>query len=214
MPSLIDENAQPRPSVNTHMIAMTQPGLYKRDMQMPDIHSFDIALVLLPLLGGLWGWFNGGLRSAVKLFFIFAPSIALGYYGDQVAAIGNTIGDMLGDRTSVPLGIIGSVSGLLGMASIVGLCYLVSQVVLASLHLHKPGKFDHNIGIATGLVGGLADCSYRFHLLHQRVSKPGHAICSRVLRMAICAPCHRTHLSLYWRVYRATHVRLGQWFVE
>lgn len=122
-------------------------------MSMPAFHSFDIAFLLLPVIGGLWGWFNGGLRSAVKLFFIFAPSIALGYYGDQVAAIGNTIGDMLGDRTSVPLGIIGSVSGMLGMASIVGLCYLVSQVALGSLHLHKPGKFDHNIGIFNGIAG-------------------------------------------------------------
>lgn len=122
---------------------------------MPEIHSFDIALLLVPIIGGLWGWFNGGLRSAIKLFFIFAPSLALGYYGDNVAAIGNTIGGMLGDRTSLPLGIIGSVAGMLGMASIVGLCYLVSQVVLGFLHLHKPGNLDHNIGIGTGLIGAL-----------------------------------------------------------
>lgn len=122
-------------------------------MSFPEIHSFDIAILLLPVLGGLWGWWNGGLRSAIKLFFICVPSIALGYYGDQVAAVGNTIGGMLGDRTSLPLGIIGSVAGMLGMASVVGLFYLLSQVVLSMLHLHKPGKVDHYFGIGLGVIG-------------------------------------------------------------
>lgn len=117
------------------------------------LHSFDIAIILIPLFGALWGWFNGGVRLAVKLFFILVPSIAMGYYGDQIAAIGNTIGEMLGDRTSLPLGVIGSVAGMLGMAAVVGLCYLVSQVVLGMLHLHKPGSFDHYAGIGIGIVG-------------------------------------------------------------
>ena len=119
------------------------------------VHSFDVMIILIPILGGLWGWWNGGLRSALKLFFILAPSLVLGYYGDNVAAIGNTIGGMLGDQTSLPLGVIGSVAGMLGMASIIGLCYLVSQVVLAMLHLHKPGPVDHYVGIGLGVLGFL-----------------------------------------------------------
>ena len=118
-------------------------------------HSFDIALFLLPLLGAIWGWLNGGLRSAVKLFFIFVPGIALAYFGDAILTIGNVMGDMLFDRTTMPLGVIGSVAGLLAMISIISLSYLVSQVVLNMLHLNRPGAWDHYIGIGLGAFGVL-----------------------------------------------------------
>ena len=120
------------------------------------IHTFDVVLLLLPVLGGFWGWLNGGLRSGMKLFFIFTPTIALGYFGDQILAIGNVIGDMLVDRTTLPLGVIGSAAGMLGMMAIVALFYLVSQVALNMLHLNKPGQWDHFAGIGLGVVGFLA----------------------------------------------------------
>ncbi len=121
-------------------------------MQMPSIHAFDIVVIIIPLLGAVWGWFNGGVRLSVKLLFILVPGFAMGYYGDQIVTIGNSIGGMLGDRVSLPLGVIGSVAGMLGMASVIGLFYLVSQVVLSMLHLHKPGSADHYAGIALGSV--------------------------------------------------------------
>ena len=125
-------------------------------MPFSAIHSFDVLLVLLPLLGSVWGWFNGGLRSAVKLLFIFAPSVLLGYFADQILSIGQIIGDMLVDRTTMPLGVIGSMAGILAMMAMVALSYLVSQLVLNMLHLNKPGTWDHYIGIALGAFGVLS----------------------------------------------------------
>ena len=119
------------------------------------MNMFDVTLVGLTIGAGAWGYWNGGLKMAVKLAFIAGPSFTLAYFGSDIASIGNTISAMLKDRISLPLGIVGASSGLLGMVGIVGSFFIGSRIILSIMELHTPGKTDRAVGSAIGIIGVL-----------------------------------------------------------
>ena len=117
------------------------------------MNIFDSALVGLTITAGFWGYWNGGLKMAIKLTFIIAPSFALAYFGSDIASIGNTLSSMLKDRISLPLGLVGAGSGLLGMVGIVGSFFIGSRLVLSIMDLHTPGKTDRIVGSTIAITG-------------------------------------------------------------
>ena len=119
------------------------------------MNMFDVAMVGLTIGAGAWGYWNGGLKMAVKLAFIAGPSFALAYFGSDIASIGTTISAMLKDRISLPLGLVGAGSGLLGMVGIVGSLFFGSRIILSIMDLHAPGKSDRAVGSAIGVTGVL-----------------------------------------------------------
>ena len=119
------------------------------------MNILDVAFVGLGIGAGAWGYWNGGLKMAVKLTFIAAPGFALAYFGSDIASIGNTISVMLKDRISLPLGLVGAGSGLLGMVGIIGSFFIGSRIILSIMDLHTPGKTDRMVGSAIGIIGVL-----------------------------------------------------------
>lgn len=119
------------------------------------MNMFDITLVGLTIGAGAWGYWNGGLKMAFKLAFIAAPSFTLAYFGSDIASTGTTISAMLKDRISLPLGLVGAGSGLLGMVGIVGSFFLGSRIILSIMDLHTPDKTDRAVGSAIGITGVL-----------------------------------------------------------
>ena len=117
------------------------------------MNIFDSALVGLTIAAGFWGYWNGGLKMTIKLIFIIAPSFALAYFGSDIASIGNTLSSMLKDRISLPLGLVGAGSGLLGMVGIVGSFFIGSRLVLSIMDLHTPGKTDRMVGSTIAITG-------------------------------------------------------------
>lgn len=118
-------------------------------------YAFDLLFVAAIIGGGMWGYASGGAKTGVKWLFIFLPSITLAYFGDQVTALGNEMAGLLGDRSSLPLGLVGSIGGLLGMSAIVGLVFLTSRVAISMMNLHEPGTTDRRVGIVLGAGGSL-----------------------------------------------------------
>ena len=123
---------------------------------------FDLALLAVIIGGGLWGYFGGGFKTLFKLFFIVAPAVTMAYFGDQIADVSTSIVGMMGDRTSIPLAVVGAMGGVLGMIGVTGAFYIFSQFVLHMLHLHRPGPLDHGIGAVAGIVGVLGICTTLF----------------------------------------------------
>lgn len=123
---------------------------------------FDVALLVIIVGGGVWGYFGGGFKTVFKLFFIIAPGITMAYFGDQIADISTSIVGMMGDRTSIPLAVVGAVGGVMGMIGVTGAFYIFSQFVLAMLHLHRPGRLDQGVGVAIGALGVLGICTALF----------------------------------------------------
>lgn len=120
------------------------------------ISFFDAALLSLIVGGGVWGYASGGFKITVKLGFIVAPSIALAYFGSDIAAIGTTLAGMLKDRISAPLGLVGASSAMIGMIGVVGSFFFGSRIAIAVMDLHEPSTREKSIGAAIGMLGLLA----------------------------------------------------------
>lgn len=119
------------------------------------INYFDVLLLLTLALGGVWGYWHGVTKTAFKLALIVSPSLALAYFGNDIAGIGNAVARMLGDRSSLPLGVIGAIGSVLGIIGLSGAFYIGSQFLMAMLHLHNPGKQEKVAGGGVGMVGFL-----------------------------------------------------------
>lgn len=119
------------------------------------MNFFDFGFVFLLMAAMIWGYRNGSFKTAIKLGFIATPSIALAYFGSDIAGLGNKIAAMLTDRVSAPLGLIGAGSGLIGMVGMVGAFFFGSHIILAIMDLHEPGETDKRVGAVMGALGVL-----------------------------------------------------------
>ena len=120
---------------------------------LPNINYFDLLLLATVLAGGAWGYWHGATKTVFKLGFIIAPSLALAYFGNDIATIGNAVARMLGDRSSIPLGVIGATGGVMGIIGLAGAFYIGSQFFMAMLDLHEASKGEKAVGAGLGALG-------------------------------------------------------------
>ena len=162
------------------------------------MNFFDAFCLIVPPAAGLWGFTNGGLKMALKLFFIVAPSLALAYFGTDIASMATQLTGMLKDRISAPLGLVGASSGLLGMVGIVGAFFLGSRIIITIMDLHAPGQMDRSVGALIGVLGAAAISLPILIFTIKTFPEPskrflGHSVAWPYLRPAIVAAYPRVN---------------------
>lgn len=126
----------------------------------------DVVMTGLLLIGGLVGWFRGALKGAVVLASFIAPIIIYLHFSDVIADYIQIVLDLTAVSSTTSIGILGTMSGLLGGMALFGAFFLASRLVLFLMARHEPERMERIIGVVMGVVTNQAVALLFFMLVY------------------------------------------------
>jgi len=123
---------------------------------MADIPGFiilDSAMFAVLIAGGVLGYYRGAIKSFILLVAIYIPYLVYLHFSDHISAYVNLAISLTTGANTASLGILSTLSGLMGGIGLFSGFFLVSRLVLRVFALHDPGMREKLTGVLIGVMG-------------------------------------------------------------
>lgn len=120
---------------------------------IPGFMVLDSAMFVLLIAGGVLGYYRGAVKAFIMLLTIYIPYLIYLHYSDHISAYVNLAISLTTGANTASLGIVSTLSGLMGAIGLFGGFFLASRLVMRLFSLHEPKMREKLAGVLVGVMG-------------------------------------------------------------
>ena len=120
---------------------------------IPGFIVLDTAMFVVLIAGGVLGYYRGAVKSLILLLSIYIPYLVYLHFSDHISAYINLAISLTTGSNTASLGILSTLSGLMGGMGLFAGFFLASRLVLRVFSLHEPQMREKLAGVLIGVTG-------------------------------------------------------------
>lgn len=120
---------------------------------IPQYIILDVFMFVFLILGGLVGYYRGAIKAIIMLLALYLPYVIYLHFSDQISLYTSKVISLAVDANTSSLGVLGTLSGLMGGIGIFGLFFIASRFIMRLFSSHEPELKEKLGGAVIGVTG-------------------------------------------------------------